>query len=185
MKQVITIFLYIFLFHQAVGQDVGSVEGQVDVPNSSTVFASVQVVGTDFGTMTTENGTYELHDIPEGNITLKVSLMGFQTVQKTVAVTAGSTTQVNFQLKEDKLNLHEVVISATRYELDRKEAPVVVNVLNPKLFNATQSVALSEGLNYQPGVRVETNCQNCGFTQVRLNGLEGAYSQILINSRAV
>ena len=44
---------------------------------------------------------------------------------------------------------------------------------------------MSEGLNYQPGVRVENNCQNCGFTQVRLNGLEGAYSQILINSRPV
>lgn len=44
---------------------------------------------------------------------------------------------------------------------------------------------MSETLNYQPGVRVENNCQNCGFTQVRLNGMEGAYSQVLINSRAV
>ncbi|MEL7123627.1 MAG: TonB-dependent receptor, partial [Bacteroidota bacterium] len=52
-------------------------------------------------------------------------------------------------------------------------------------LNATQSIAISEGLNFQPGVRVETNCQNCGFTQVRLNGLEGAYSQILINSRPI
>ena len=32
---------------------------------------------------------------------------------------------------------------------------------------------------------METNCQNCGFTQVRLNGLEGAYTQILLNSRPV
>lgn len=34
-------------------------------------------------------------------------------------------------------------------------------------------------------MRVETNCQNCGFTQVRMNGLEGAYSQILIDSRPI
>ena len=32
---------------------------------------------------------------------------------------------------------------------------------------------------------METNCQNCGFTQVRLNGLEGQYTQILVNSRPV
>jgi outer membrane receptor for ferrienterochelin and colicins len=32
---------------------------------------------------------------------------------------------------------------------------------------------------------VETNCQNCGFIQVRLNGLEGQYTQILVNSRPV
>ena len=36
-----------------------------------------------------------------------------------------------------------------------------------------------------PGVRVETNCQNCGFTQVRLNGLNGGYTQLLLNSRPI
>src|SRR5690606_18508471 len=72
-----------------------------------------------------------------------------------------------------------------RYGMERKKAPVIVSVLTPKVCTAPQSVAMSETLNYQPGVRVEKNCQNCGFTQVRLNGLEGAYSQILINSRAV
>ncbi|MGD1947880.1 MAG: TonB-dependent receptor plug domain-containing protein [Croceivirga sp.] len=40
-------------------------------------------------------------------------------------------------------------------------------------------------MNFAPGVRVETNCQNCGFTQVRLNGLDGAYTQILLNSRPI
>ena len=81
---------------------------------------------------------------------------------------------------------HQLLIPfGTRYEQDRVNNPVVVNVLDNKLLNATQSIAISDALNYQPGVRVETNCQNCGFTQVRLNGLEGAYSQILINSRAV
>jgi outer membrane receptor for ferrienterochelin and colicins len=58
-------------------------------------------------------------------------------------------------------------------------------VLSPKLFTATQSISLADGLNYTSGVRVETNCQNCGFTQVRLNGLEGQYTQILVNSRPV
>ena len=26
--------------------------------------------------------------------------------------------------------------------------------------------------DFQPGVRVESNCQNCGFQQVRINGLD-------------
>ena len=53
------------------------------------------------------------------------------------------------------------------------------------LFERTQNITLSEGLNFTPGLRMENNCQNCGFTQVRMNGLEGPYSQILINSRPV
>ena len=38
-------------------------------------------------------------------------------------------------------------------------------------------------LNFQTGLRVESSCQNCGSPQVRINGLEGPYSQILIDSR--
>lgn len=45
--------------------------------------------------------------------------------------------------------------------------------------------SLADGLDFQPGVRVENDCQNCGFTQVRINGLDGHYSQILMNSRPV
>ena len=85
----------------------------------------------------------------------------------------------------DALNLKEVVVSGTRYAYDRSEAPIVVDVIKPKLLQATQSISLADGLSYVPGVRVETNCQNCGFTQLRLNGLEGAYSQVLVNNRAV
>ena len=34
-------------------------------------------------------------------------------------------------------------------------------------------------------MRVEDDCQNCGFTQVRINGLDGHYSQILVDSHPV
>lgn len=64
-------------------------------------------------------------------------------------------------------------------------APNLVNVINGKVFDITQSTCLAQGLNFQPGVRTEDNCQNCGFTQVRINGLDGHYSQILVDSRPI
>ena len=79
----------------------------------------------------------------------------------------------------------EVVVSANRNEVSRKNAPVVVNVMSTKLFEMVNSTDLAKTLNYQSGLRVENNCQNCGFPQVRINGLEGPYSQILINSRPI
>jgi outer membrane receptor for ferrienterochelin and colicins len=78
-----------------------------------------------------------------------------------------------------------VVVSANRNEVSRKVAPVVVNVMGAKLFESVNSTDLSKALNFQSGLRVENNCQNCGFPQVRINGLEGPYSQILINSRPI
>ena len=62
---------------------------------------------------------------------------------------------------------------------------MVVNVLDTKLLESTHSTTLAQGLNFQPGVRTEDNCTNCGFSQVRINGLDGHYSQILIDSRPV
>ncbi len=40
-------------------------------------------------------------------------------------------------------------------------------------------------LCFVPAARVETNCQTCNYSQVRLNGLAGAYTQILINGRPI
>lgn len=162
-----------------------TLKGKVTDANQAPIAqATILVDGTKLGTSTDNEGFFTLSNVPADKSTLTTRAVGYQTTKKTVSANEKSAT-ITIVLHEDNLSLNEVVVSATRYGLERREAPVVVNVLGPKLFNATQSVAMSETLNYQPGVRVENNCQNCGFSQVRLNGMEGAYSQILINSRSV
>jgi outer membrane receptor for ferrienterochelin and colicins len=169
----------------AFGQ-TATLRGTVSQPGEAPLpSATVGLQGTSFGALADRDGNFSILDIPAGTYTINVSFIGFQSISQTITVATGQTLEKNFSLREDALNLEGVVVSGTRYEQDRKNNPVVVNVLDDKLLNATQSIAVSEALNFQPGVRVETNCQNCGFTQVRLNGLEGAYSQILINSRPV
>ena len=83
------------------------------------------------------------------------------------------------------VNLDDVVVSANKSVVKRKDAPVVVNVISARLLEQVNAPDLAKTLSYQSGLRVENNCQNCGFPQVRINGLEGPYSQILINSRPV
>lgn len=83
----------------------------------------------------------------------------------------------------DTISLNEIVVTATRNPIIRKLAPSLVNVLPHKIFEDTQASCLAQGLNFVPGVRVEDNCQNCGWTQARINGLDGHYSQILVDSR--
>ena len=144
--------------------------------------ATISLENGTHTTVSDTSGNFELQKITSQRQSIQISAIGYQTLKQTILP---SDTTIQFKLNTDNLHLNEVVVSATRYGVSKKEAPVIVQVLGPKLFQATQSVAMSETLNYQPGVRVENNCQNCGFSQVRLNGLEGAYSQILINSRSV
>ena len=115
--------------------------------------------------------------------TLRVQGVGYKSAEKEIVIVRGKTQEVNFEISEDAVMLDGAVVTANRNETDRREAPVIVNVLSPKVFENTNSVCLSQGLNFQPGLRVENNCQNCGFQQVRINGLDGPYSQILIDSR--
>ena len=172
-------------FAASIHAQHGSISGKVTSDGDEVALANIVIENTTTGAVADLAGDFAIKNAPVGEQTLVISAVGFRSLKQLVTVIEGETVTVNIELTEDVLRLEEMVISGTRYAVDKKEAPVIVNVLSAKLLQATQSIAISEGLNYQPGVRVETNCQNCGFTQVRLNGLEGGYSQILINSRAV
>ncbi len=85
----------------------------------------------------------------------------------------------------DAFMLDQVVVTSSKSEVKRRNSPALVNVMPSTLLTTVGACSLADGLSFQPGVRVENDCQNCGFTQVRINGLDGHYSQILMNSRPV
>lgn len=146
-------------------------------------YVTVKLQGTTIGITTDATGHYFLRNLPTGQFTLEVSMIGFFTVTQDVTIEAGKSLEVNIELMESATSLNEVVVSANRNETTRRTAPSLVSVLNMQTLDVTNSKTLSDGLRFQPGLRVENNCQNCGTTQVRINGMEGSYSQILIDSR--
>lgn len=148
-------------------------------------YVNITLKGTTIGTTTDESGHYFLKNLPEGAFTMEVSTLGYKTISREVALKRGKTLEENFTIEEDLIALDGVVVSANRNETSRRMAPTLINVIDSRLFETTTSPTLAEGLNFQPGVRVENNCQNCGFQQVRINGLEGPYTQILIDSRPI
>ena len=148
-------------------------------------YATVLIVGTDKGTMSNEAGQFQFKGLAEGTYVLRVSAVGYRTLEKKIVVGGEYMAVAHFQLEEENFMVDEVVVSASRSEMSRRDAPVVVNVLSPILFETVNSTDLAKSLNFQSGLRVENNCQNCGFPQVRINGLDGPYSQILINSRPI
>lgn len=148
-------------------------------------YATILLVGTDHGTVSNEAGEFSFRGLPIGRYTIRVSAVGYRTQTKEVVVQQQANTELHFVMEEESFLTDEVVVSANRNEVSRRDAPVVVNVMSHKLFEMVNSTDLAKSLNYQSGLRVENNCQNCGFPQVRINGLEGPYSQILINSRPI
>lgn len=148
-------------------------------------FITLFLKGTTIGTSTDASGHYYLKNLPEGKFTLVMKTMGYKTVETPVTLKKGKTLEINLDVEEDVVSLDGVVVSANRNETTRRMAPSLVNVLDSKVFETVHATSLADGLNFQPGVRVENNCQNCGFQQVRINGLEGPYTQILVDSRPI
>lgn len=145
----------------------------------------VEVLGTKISVTTDVTGHFMLKNLPVGKLRVRVAVPGFEPQIHEITTTSDATLVSDFEIVPNDVNLGDVVVSATRNATKRRLAPTLVNVLDAKIFDRTQSSFLSQALKYQPGVRVEDNCQNCGFSQVRINGLDGPYSQILVDSRPV
>ena len=148
-------------------------------------YITVILKGTTIGVTTETTGHYLMRDVPAGTYIIEVSAIGYKTVSREIKVRKGVTYEANFVLEEDLVQLDGVIVSATRSETTRRMSPTLVNVVNMDVYNKTNSTTVAQGLVFQPGVRVENNCQNCGFQQVKINGLDGQYTQILIDSRPI
>ncbi len=167
--------------------DHASIEGHVfDARTQEPIaYASIGIKGTSIGTVTDKDGDFVIRKLKPGTYTLVVTFVGYQKYEKEVIVVSGKPTHAHIELKESKVLMDEVVISASRVETSRKEAPVIVNVMSEKTFQQSNAQDISQALPFQSGVRVEYSCQNCGFSQVRINGMDGPYSQILIDSKPI
>ena len=148
-------------------------------------YATVAIKGTTIGCAADGTGHYKLNNLPLGEVTFVVSAIGYETIEMRYIALERRTEELNFKLQESAVSLDEVVVSATRNETNRRQTATVVNVASTKLFEGTASSNLSEAMNFQSGLRVENTCGNCGAPQLRINGLEGQYSQILLDSRAI
>ncbi len=145
----------------------------------------VVIKGTTIGVTTENTGHYMIRNAPEGTFTIEVSAVGYKTQSHEVTIRGGRSYEVNFSLEEDHIQIDGVIVSATRSETTRKMSPTLVNVVGMDVYERSNCTTVAQGLAFQPGVRVENNCQNCGFQQVRINGLDGQYTQILIDSRPI
>ena len=183
------IFILMPLFAEAFERrhPEASVHGHVIDRNTGehVPFLVVSLKGTTVGTSTGDTGHYFLEHLPQGTFILQVSGVGYKTASQEITLKDGVALEVNFLVEEDNVMLDGVVVSANRSETTRMMAPTLVNVVEMATYDKVNATSLSQGLVFQPGVRVENNCQNCSYQQVRINGLDGPYTQILIDSRPI
>lgn len=148
-------------------------------------FVTVQLKGTSYGGLTDETGHYFIKNLPTGHHTVVFTCVGYETEERDVEVKANKTLEINIELSEESYLVDGVVVTANKYETKKRETATIVNVISPVLFENTTAHCMADVLGFQTGLRVEQTCTNCGVPSLRINGLEGQYSQILMDSRPI
>lgn len=148
-------------------------------------YVTISIKNTTYGTVADATGHFFIKNLPAGEVTLVAEMVGYKSVEQSVTLRNNKTIEVNFVMQEQALSMDEVVVSATRNETNKKSSATIVNVASAKLFDNTASTNLAESIRFQPGLRVENSCGNCGAVQLRINGLDGQYSQVLLDSSPI
>ncbi len=165
----------------------GAITGTVVDAETGDPLAGVNVYieHTTNGDATDVNGSYEITNSPVGEWRIVASIMGYQQIHKVIQVGVNETITLNFELKSTILEMGAVVVTGTSTPHLLEDTPVRTEVIPRKIIEQKQAINLAEALSFQTGIRVENNCNNCNFSQVRILGMDGKYSQILIDGDPV
>ncbi|MFB6240704.1 MAG: carboxypeptidase-like regulatory domain-containing protein, partial [Gemmatimonadota bacterium] len=116
----------------AASAQQGAITGTVTAAQSGNPVSGAQVFieGTQFGTLTNQDGTYRLEGVPAGQHTVQVRLIGYQRASQTVTVRAGQATTADFSLTQTALKLQEVVVTGVAGETPQVKLPFTVEQIN-------------------------------------------------------
>lgn len=132
---------------------------------------------------TDESGCFEIDRIPAGRYHVEVYAPGYMDhVSGPMNFDQDRKNQAIILIKKIE---KEIVVTATRTPKLYAETPVKTEIITMQDIQKRPAVNLADALTQTTGVRVENDCQNCNFTQVRVNGMEGKYTQILIDGSPV
>lgn len=179
-QHLIYIIVSFLITHSSFGQN--QLSGKIATNDGPLEFATV-VLDKKTVVQTDMEGIFSFPNVGNGSHEIEVSFIGFKTTIKRIVVPFNELIEI--VLLPDLLLFDEVVVTGTKTFKRQTKSAVIVNVVDNKTLDNIQACNLSEGLKFQPGLRVETDCQTCNYTQLRMNGLAGGYSQILINGRPI
>jgi len=185
MKRIFVMILGLLIMQQIQAQEKTDAMLFGDVKSAKTKehipYATILVKGTKIGTRADGSGHFKLANLPVGKCVIVASSMGYKSQEKEVIIEKGKSVEIFIELEEDALNLDEVVVTGTRTKHYIKDVPVRTEVITAIEIENKNACNLYQALEGTPGVRVEQQCQYCNFTMVRMQGLGGEHTQVLIN----
>lgn len=88
-------------------------------------------------------------------------------------------------IKDNTASIDDIVITGTVKSMARSKSPVAIEIYNQKFFQKNPTPNVFEAIAMVNGVKPQLNCSVCNTGDIHINGLEGAYTMILIDGMPI
>ncbi len=114
--------------------------------------ANVFIKDSFLGASTDANGRYKIQRVPAGEVMLKASYIGFESVTKELVFNPEKTIQVSFELSPVAIQTEQIIVTGSRQPEELASAASSVNVLNRKDIQRRNEFTIDQALHSVPGV---------------------------------
>lgn len=152
-----------------------------DESGEGLVGANIVIAGTSKGAVTNELGVAVFNDVANGEINFTISFIGYETKTINLVFPDDSGRTIKVELEEGE-ELEEVVISATRSSRSIEDVPTRVEAITGEELGekaAMNSSNIGMLLRETTGVQMQQTSLSSGNLNIRIQGLDGRYTQIL------
>lgn len=175
------VFLFLIITGIANSQNKVEVRVSDSVTNEMLYGVSIQLKGTNKGTITNAEGFAILNDIPNSEQTLLIRFLGYTEKEIPLLFPLIENKILNIQLVPIELELDEIYIEATRSNRSVANLPTRTEVLTEEIDEAAsmEPSKIAHLITHSTGIQVQTTSASSNGAVVRVQGLNGRYTQML------
>jgi|TARA_R110002020_G_scaffold396281_4_gene606499 iron complex outermembrane receptor protein len=175
----IKLALILCLSLQAQTSDI-QIKVLTEAENEPLMGATVYFEALEKGAVTNFDGFAEFTEIPDGQHQIIISFLGFETFETSIQIP--SNTALVFKLKEGGNQLDAVVLQSSRSTRTVRKIPTRIEFIGAEelgekaIMNPTN---ISMVLRESTGIQMQQTSLSSGSTNIRIQGLDGRYTQLL------
>ncbi|MCC7053948.1 MAG: TonB-dependent receptor [Gemmatimonadaceae bacterium] len=144
--------------------------------------ALIDVPGTVVSTRSDSAGIFRLRIADRaGHVTVRVRALGHTPASRTLSLPIGAADTLAVDLAATASLLGTVVTTATMQERYLGDSPVKVELVTPAFLQRNVSANLMDNVSFLPGLSQQVDCGVCFTNSIRINGMEGPYTAVLID----
>lgn len=152
-----------------------------DQSDEPLVGANIFIKGTITGAISDESGKAQMTNLPDGKTVFHISFIGFESKQLTLNFPTDNNKTFRIKLEEGE-ELEEVIISATRSSRTIDDIPTRIEAISGEELGekaAMNSTNIGMLLSETTGVQMQQTSLSSGNLSIKIQGLDGRYTQIL------